>query len=123
MGAVCVKVKEIAIGAEGLGFDSRAGQMWTQYRQSLTTAAMFLQSCVIQVLSGQDGPHHSLHTSAKYRKYNEKFVDTIENLLKLKKIKFFHYSRWITSKRVTSGRVHLRGIEPGLHSFEETSLR
>ena len=27
----------------------------------------------------------------------------------------------ITSKRVTSGGIHLRGLAPGKHSFEETS--
>ena len=31
-----------------------------------------------------------------------------------------HYTRGITPKRVTSGRAHLRGLAPGLHSSEET---
>ena len=30
-----------------------------------------------------------------------------------------HYTRGITSKRVTSGGVHLRGSAPGQHCFEE----
>ena len=31
--------------------------------------------------------------------------------------------RGITPKRVTSGGAHLRGLAPGQHSSEETSLR
>ena len=34
-----------------------------------------------------------------------------------------HYTRGITPKRVTSGKIHLRGLAPGHHSSEETSLR
>ena len=34
-----------------------------------------------------------------------------------------HYTRGITPKRVTSCGAHLRGLAPGLHSSEETSLR
>ena len=34
-----------------------------------------------------------------------------------------HYTRSITSKRVTSGGSHLRGLTPGLHSSKETSQR
>ena len=34
-----------------------------------------------------------------------------------------YYTRGITSKRVTSGGVHLRGLAPGQHSSEETSQR
>ena len=33
------------------------------------------------------------------------------------------YIRGITPKRVTCGGVHLRGLEPGLHSSEETTQR
>ena len=33
------------------------------------------------------------------------------------------YTRGSTPKRVTSGRAHLRGLAPGLHSSEETSQR
>ena len=32
-----------------------------------------------------------------------------------------HYSRGVTSKRVTRGGIHLRGLAPGQHSSEETS--
>ena len=32
-------------------------------------------------------------------------------------------ARGITSKRVTSGEIHLRGLTPGQHSSEETSQR
>ena len=34
-----------------------------------------------------------------------------------------HYTRCITSKYVTSGGIHLRGLAPGQHSSEETLLR
>ena len=34
-----------------------------------------------------------------------------------------HYTRGITPKNITSGRAHLRGVAPGLHSFEESSQR
>ena len=34
-----------------------------------------------------------------------------------------HYTRAITPKRVTSGGAHLRGLAPGLHSFEGLSER
>ena len=34
-----------------------------------------------------------------------------------------HYAPGITSKRVTSGGVHLRGLAPEQHSSEETSQR
>ena len=33
--------------------------------------------------------------------------------------KHLNYSRGITPKRVTRGGIHLRGLEPGLHSSEE----
>ena len=36
----------------------------TQCRQRLATVAMFLRSCVAQVLSRGDGRRHSLHASA-----------------------------------------------------------
>ena len=34
-----------------------------------------------------------------------------------------HYNRSITPYRVTSGRIHLRGLAPGKHSAEETWRR
>ena len=37
--------------------------------------------------------------------------------------KNLHYTRGNMPKRVTSGGVHLRGLAPGQHSFEETSQR
>ena len=43
-------VKQIAIGAGGLGFDSRAGQNLNLQ----ANPAMFSLSCVIQALSGGD---------------------------------------------------------------------
>ena len=51
-----------AIGAEGLGFESRVGQIGTV--SPLATAATFLRSCVAQALSRGDGSPHSLHASA-----------------------------------------------------------
>ena len=47
-----------AIGAVGHGFKFRV------CRQRLATVAMFLRSCVAQVLSRGDGSRHSLHASA-----------------------------------------------------------
>ena len=44
--------QDIAITAEGLGFDSRAGQI----QHSVATVAMFLRSCVVQALSRGYGP-------------------------------------------------------------------
>ena len=47
-----VVVKEIAAGAEGFGFDSRARPM----KHSVANAAPFLRRSVAQALSGGDGP-------------------------------------------------------------------
>ena len=54
-------VKDTAIGAGGLRFDSRAGQI-VRSCQRLATAAMLLQSSVVQALSRGNGPatHHTL---------------------------------------------------------------
>ena len=52
--------KEIAIGAEGLGFNFRVGQS----RNSVAMAVMFLRSCVSYALSLGDDSCHSLHASA-----------------------------------------------------------
>ena len=41
--------------------------------------------------------------------------------LKIRKSITLHYTRSITPKHVTRGGVHLRGLTPGQHSFEETS--
>ena len=48
---ICVVGKNIAIGAEGLRFDSR----WVKLNTVLS-AATFIQSCVVQALSRGDGP-------------------------------------------------------------------
>ena len=37
---------------------------WTQSRQQLATAAIFLRNCVAQALSRGDEPRHSLRASA-----------------------------------------------------------
>ena len=42
-------------------------------RKRLTTAAMFLRSCVAQALIRRYAPRHSLHASAYHREYNEGF--------------------------------------------------
>ena len=50
-------VKDFVIGVEGLGFDSRAGQIGHFCPQRLlATAAMFLRSYVDRALSRGDGP-------------------------------------------------------------------
>ena len=51
-------VKDIAIGAEDLGFDSRTGQIG-HCCQQLATAATLLGNCVGQALTSVDGPRHS----------------------------------------------------------------
>ena len=62
--------QNIALCAGGSGFVSRAGQIG----HSVTTAAMFVRSCVVQTLSRVDGSRRSLHTSASYREYNESLM-------------------------------------------------
>ena len=58
-------VSDIAVGAEGLEFVSRAGEVVLNVANaSLPAAAMFLRSCVAQALSRKDDPRHSLHASA-----------------------------------------------------------
>ena len=61
-------VKDIAIGAEGLKFGFRFGQIGygvaNRCPQLLATAAIFLWSCVALALSREDKPRHSLHVSA-----------------------------------------------------------
>ena len=47
----------IAVGAEGLDFDCRVGQIGC----SVAIAAMFFRSCVAQALSHKNEPRHSLH--------------------------------------------------------------
>ena len=63
---VIVVDQGIAVGTEGIGFDSLAGQIG----RSVSTAAMFLRSCVAKALSREDRPPtrythrppYSLHT-------------------------------------------------------------
>ena len=64
-----VVVKNIAISAGGLTFDSRVGQI----RHSVAADATFFRSCVAQAQNRGDEPRHSLHTSAYYREYIEDF--------------------------------------------------
>ena len=52
--------KQQAVGAGGLGFDSRAGQIG----HGVATAAMFLRCCVVKPLSRGDAPRNSSHASA-----------------------------------------------------------
>ena len=58
-------VKDIAIGAGGHGFESRAGET----EHSVAIAATFLQSCAVQALSHGDEPRNSSHASAYHREY------------------------------------------------------
>ena len=46
----------MTIRAGGLGFDSWAGQNWTQCRQRLAIAAAFLRIRTAQALSREAGP-------------------------------------------------------------------
>ena len=62
-----------AIGAGGLGFDSRATQIG-QCRQRLATTVTFLRRCDVQALSCGDGAATRLLTLVKYREYNEDFI-------------------------------------------------
>ena len=52
-------VEHIAIGAEGLGFDSKGGLSGHR----VATAVTFLRSCVAMALSCGHGPRKSLHAS------------------------------------------------------------
>ena len=54
------------VGAEGLGFDSRVGQIGHSVTNGslVATTAMFLRSSAAQALSGGGGPRHSLHARA-----------------------------------------------------------
>ena len=55
------------------------------------------------------------------RRYKKRNTTSIKRPKKIKS--YFHYTRGITPKRVTSGGAHLRGLAPGLHSSEGTSQR
>ena len=67
-------MKDIAIGAESQGFDSRAGQTGHKSCQRLATSAKFLQNCVALALSRGDGYRHSSHPSTYNREYNEGLI-------------------------------------------------
>ena len=57
-------VKQTAIGAGGLGFNSRTGQNRIQCRQWLANAETFLRSSIAQALSCGDMPRYLLQASA-----------------------------------------------------------
>ena len=59
--AVSLVIRDIAVGATGLEFDSLADRIG---HCRLTTAAMFLRSCVAQTPSCGDGSRCSLHALA-----------------------------------------------------------
>ena len=63
-------VKVIAIGAKGLEFDSLA----SPFGNSIAKGSPFLCSSVAPALNRGDGPRHSLHALAKYRKYYEDLI-------------------------------------------------
>ena len=54
-----VVVKDLAVGAEGLEFNFQAGQNGRSRKQR-AIAVTFLRSCVVQPLSGENCPRHSL---------------------------------------------------------------
>ena len=56
--------RTIAICAGGLAVRFPGRSHRTQCREQLATAAMFLRSCDVQVLSRGDGSYHSLHALA-----------------------------------------------------------
>ena len=61
-------------GAVGLRFKSRAGQIKPSVTNGSPTLQHFFEkSCVAQAQWRGDGPTNSLHASAYYSEYNEKF--------------------------------------------------
>ena len=56
-------VKDNVVGAGGVLFDSRAGQIERKVPNDSPPLRHFLAS-VAQALSREDGPHHSSHVSA-----------------------------------------------------------
>ena len=62
-----VVVKDIAVGVQRLGLDSRSGQIG----HNDATAAVFLRSCIVQALSRGDRSRRPLHALAFYRECNE----------------------------------------------------
>ena len=79
-------VKDIVIGAGGLGFHSRAGQI-VHSRQRFATAATFFRNCVAQAPRAEIGPdtRYALRRS-------ECHEDLILIFLKLKKLLAQPYS-------------------------------
>ena len=67
-------VKDTAIGTGCHGFHPQTDQNGAQFRLRLSTATMFLRSCVAQALSRGDGPCLSLRASAEYREYNQDLI-------------------------------------------------
>ena len=61
------------MGAGGLGFDSRTGQIG----HNVANAATFIRSCVAQALNRGDGPCHSFTRFGVYRQYNEDLTFTL----------------------------------------------
>ena len=60
-----------AIGAGGRRFNSGARQIG----HTVAIAAVFLCSCVVQVLSCVNGSSHSCHALFQYREYNEDLIN------------------------------------------------
>ena len=60
------------IGAGGLGFDSRAGQIGTVSPTARHRCDVSSELCN-PARSYGDGPRHSLHALSYYREYNEDF--------------------------------------------------
>ena len=66
-------VKDIVIGAVGLGFDSRASQIGHGVVNGSPPLRRFfeLRNGIVQALSREDWTYRSFRISVYYRKYNE----------------------------------------------------
>ena len=68
---VGVEVKDTPTGAEGLGFESRTGQIGRGVANSSPPLRRF---CNAQALSRGDGRRHSLHASSYCRECNKDLI-------------------------------------------------
>ena len=61
---IVVVIKDIAIGAGGLGLITELVQLDKASPTALAVPALFLRSCVAQALGRVDRPRHSLHVTS-----------------------------------------------------------
>ena len=76
-------VKDVAVDAEDLRFNSQAGQIRHSVARRLATAATFLRTCVAPALRRGVGPRHSLPrfgTAVSLMKRVQKRFDLIKNV-------------------------------------------